>query len=101
MGNYAALIFIFIIIFIQVKNFKDMCKYLSYTYTEEWKKLSQTGMKTSQWSVTNANLSESLKTGFFSTIADKKINKFNRFRLFNTYLMGVVVVLQFIFAISV
>ena len=71
-----------------------MCKYLSYTYPEEWEKLSHTSLGASQWSVTNANLSESLKTGFFSTVADEKVRRFEKFRLFNMYLMGAVVLLQ-------
>jgi len=71
-----------------------MCKYLSYTYPEEWEKLSHTSLGASPWSVTNANLSESLKTGFFSTVADEKVRRFEKFRLFNMYLMGAVVLLQ-------
>ena len=47
------------------KKFRDMCKYLSFTYPEEWGKLSRNSLGGPQWSVTNANLSESLRTGFF------------------------------------
>ena len=88
------LIFISILIFVQIKKFKDLCKYLSYTFPEEWKKLSHNSLGSSQWSVTNANLSESLKTGFFSTVVDGKIRQFKKFRLFNMYLMGAAVLLQ-------
>ena len=94
MESFIPLIFISIVVFVQIKKFKDMCKYLSYTYPEEWEKLSHTSLGASQWSVTNANLSESLKTGFFSTVADEKVRRFEKFRLFNMYLMGAVVLLQ-------
>jgi len=94
MESFIPLIFISILVFVQVKKFKDMCKYLSYTYPEEWKKLSHTSLGGSQWSVTNANLSQSLKTGFFSTLADEKVRRFEKFRLFNMYLMSAVVLLQ-------
>ncbi len=86
------------LVFVQIKKFKDMCKYLSSAYPEEWEKLSHNSMGGSKWSVTNANLTESLKTGFFSTLADEKITKFEKFRSFNIYLMGVVVLLQLVLA---
>ena len=94
MESFILLIFISMLVFVQIKKFKDMCKYLSYTYPEEWEKLSHTSLGGSQWSVTNASLSESLKTGFFSTVADEKVRRFEKFRLFNMYLMGAVVLLQ-------
>lgn len=94
MEKFIPVVFIAVLIFIQIKKFKDMCKYLSATYPEEWQKLSHNSLGSSQWSVTNANLSESLKTGFFSTVADEKIKRFEQFRKFNMYLMGAVVLLQ-------
>lgn len=75
-----------------------MCKYLSSAYPEEWEKLSHNAMGESKNSVTNIKLSESLKTGFFSTIADEKIAKFEKFRSCNIFLMGAVVLLQLAFA---
>ena len=54
---------IFLLVIIQIKLFKDMCKYLSSTYPEEWEKLSENSMGEAKGSVTNANLSASLKNG--------------------------------------
>lgn len=76
-----------------------MCKYLSAVYPEEWEKLSHNAMGGTQWSATNANLNESLKTGLFSTISDKKIQNFEKFRTYNLYLMAAVVLLQLLLAI--
>ncbi len=98
MESFIPLIIISMLVFVQIKKFKDMCKYLSSAYPEEWEKLSHNSMGGSKWSVTNANLTESLKTGFFSTLADERIAKFEKFRSFNIYLMGVVVLLQLVLA---
>ena len=97
MESFIPLFLISILIFLQIKKFRDMCKYLSFTYPEEWEKLSRNSLSVSQWSVTSANLNESLKTGFFSTVADEKIRQFKRFRLINMCLMGTVILLHFIF----
>lgn len=99
MESFIPLIFISILVFVQIKKFKDMCKYLSTTYPEEWEKLSHNAMGASQWSATNANLNASLKTGFFSTISDEKIKGFEKFRRYNLYLMASVVLLQLLLAI--
>lgn len=77
-----------------------MCRYLSYTYPEEWKKLSHDALGGSHWSVMNANFSESLKSGFFSRLPDEKIKQFKRFRLLNMYLMGAVILLQLALGLS-
>jgi hypothetical protein len=94
MESFIPLIIISMLVFIQIRKFKELCKYLSSAYPEEWEKLSHNSMGGSKSSVTNANLSESLKTGFFSTVADEKIAKFEKFRSLNIYLMGAVVLLQ-------
>ncbi len=98
MEAFIPLIFVPMLIFVQIKKFKDMCKYLSSAYPEEWEKLSHNSLGVSQWSITNANLSESLKTGFFSTVADEKIRRFEKFRLLNMYLMGAVVLAHLVLA---
>ncbi|MCZ8531598.1 hypothetical protein [Alteromonas sp. PRIM-21] len=97
MESFIPLVLISILIFLQIKKFRDMCKYLSFTYPEEWGKLSRNSLGGSQWSVTNANLSESLKTGFFSTVTDEKTRQFKRFKLLNMFMMGAVILLHFIF----
>jgi len=99
MESFIPLIFISMLIFIQIKKFKGMCKYLASVYPEEWEKLSHNSMGNSQWSSTNANLNESLKTGYFSKITDNKIRVFEKFRTYNMYLMGAVVLLQLVLAI--
>ena len=96
MENFIPLIFISMLIYFQMKKFKNICKYLSSTYPEEWGKLSLNSLGVSQWSISNANLSESLKTGFFATVADEKVRRFEKFRLLNMYLMGVVVLAQLV-----
>lgn len=94
MESSIPLIILSALVFFQIKKFKDMCRHLSAAYPEEWEKLSRNAMGGSKWSVTNANLSESLKTGFFSTVADEKIAKFEKFKSVNIYLMGALVILQ-------
>ncbi|WP_338363352.1 hypothetical protein [uncultured Pseudoalteromonas sp.] len=100
MESFIPLVLISILIFVQIKKYKDMCKYLSNTYPEEWEKLSRNSLGTSPLSVANANLSESLKTGFFSTINDEKVKRFEKFRLINMYVMGVIVFIQLVLAYS-
>jgi hypothetical protein len=100
MDSFIPLIFLFMALFFQMKKLTELCKYLSYTYPEEWKKLSQNALGGSHWSVINANLSESLKTGFFSTVVDEKIRRYKKLRLCNRYLLCVFVLLQLIYGIS-
>jgi hypothetical protein len=75
-----------------------MCKYLSSTYPEEWEKLSENSMGETKGSVTNANLSTSLKSGFFATISDDKVVRFLKVRKLVMYLMGSIAILQLIMA---
>jgi hypothetical protein len=98
MEVFIPLIFIAMLIFIQAKKFKDMCKYLSSTYPEEWEKLSHNSLGVSPWSMTSANLSESLKTGFFSTVGDEKVRGFEKFKVLNMYLIWTVVFAQLVLA---
>ncbi|MBB1476045.1 hypothetical protein [Shewanella sp. SG41-3] len=98
MESFIPLSIIILLLFIQIKLFKDMCKYLSSAYSEEWEKLSENSMEGSKWSVTSANLSESLKTGFFSTVSDAKVVKFVKARKLIMYIMGGIILLQFIMA---
>ncbi|GAA0306720.1 hypothetical protein GCM10009128_27710 [Psychrosphaera haliotis] len=101
MESFIPLVLISILIFVQIKKYKDMCKYLSNTYPEEWEKLSRNSLGTSPLSVTNANLSESLKTGFFSKkINDERVKRFEKFRLINMYVMGAIVLIQLVLAYS-
>ncbi len=98
MESFIPLSIIILLLFIQIKLFKDMCKYLSLTYSEEWEKTIRKLYGGSKWSVTNANLSESLKTGFFSTISDDKVVRFVRAKKLIMYIMGGIIILQFIMA---
>ncbi|MBU2925839.1 hypothetical protein Q4506_06640 [Colwellia sp. 4_MG-2023] len=98
MNNFIPLGIIFLLVIIQIKLFKDMCKYLSSTYPEEWEKLSENAMGEAKGSVTNANLSASLKSGFFATISDDKVVRFLKVRKLVMYLMGSIAILQLIMA---
>jgi len=98
MNSFMSLSIIFLLVFIQIKQFKAMCKYLAETYPEEWKKLSISSMGGSKWSVTNANLSESLNNGFFSTISDDKVTSFLMVRKYIMYVMAGIIFLQFVLA---
>ncbi|WP_159821794.1 hypothetical protein [Colwellia sp. 20A7] len=98
MNIFIPLSIIFLLVIIQIKLFKDMCKYLSSTYPEEWEKLSENSMGEAKGSVTNANLSASLKSGFFATISDDKVVRFLKVRKLVMYLMGSIAILQLIMA---
>lgn len=98
MDSFISLSIIFLLFFIQIKLFKDMCKYLASTYSEEWEKLSESSMGGSKWSVINANLSESLNNGFFSTISDDKVTNFLMVRKYIMYVMAGIIFLQFVMA---
>ncbi len=89
---------IILLVFIQIKLFRDMCKYLSAAYSEEWEKLSENAMGASKRSVTNANLSASLETGFFSTVTDVEVVRFLKARKLIMYIMGAMVLLQLVMA---
>lgn len=78
--------------------FKNLCVYLSEKYPEEWKKLENNRMGGSAWSAATANFNESLKSGFFSTINDAKIDQFAKFKSFNLALMGLVIIAQLLLA---
>lgn len=98
MENFIPLIFIVVLVFLQIKNAKDLSKYLSSTYPDEWKKRAHNPLGEAQWSVKNENLAESLKTGFFSTVADEKIRRFKKFRFLNMCLMVAVGLAQLVLA---
>jgi hypothetical protein len=98
MDAYISLIVISTLFFVQIKKFKNMCKYLSFAYPDEWEKLTHSPMGGNHWSVINTNLNESLKSGFFSTLDDEKIKAFEKFRTYSLYIMGAVVVLQLVLA---
>jgi hypothetical protein len=98
MESFLALIFISVLLFIQIKMFKNLCAYLSEKYPEEWKKIENNRMGGSAWSATTANFNESLKSGFFATISDTKIDQFTKFKSFNLALMGLAIFAQLLLA---
>lgn len=91
METFIPLILLTALILVQVIRYKRLCGYLSKHYPHEWQALSNNAMGTSVWSLTNANVSESLKTGFFATVEDDYVQNFIAFRRYNLYLMAVIV----------
>ena len=90
-------IFIITLLFtLQIIKYKNLCKYLSATYPAEWQKLFENALGVSVFSITNANVAESFKTGFFSTVADKQILKFQKYKIVNLGFIGLLTTIQFV-----
>jgi len=81
MLSYFALFILISLFVIQIRMFNNLCKHLAKKYPEQWHALS----KNTLGSDIGGNLNESLKSGFFSTIDDTKLRRFNRFKQFNMY----------------
>lgn len=94
MEIYLPFIVIFLLLQQQVRQYKKLCKYLSATYPSEWQKLTQYSLGTTLFSITNAAVGESIKTGFFSTVEDKQIQQFKKFKMINISLLALMVALQ-------
>lgn len=77
-----------------IKKFKNLCNYLASAYPEEWEKLSRNSMGTSKGAAIRVNLEESLKSGYFSTLTDEKVIKFQNHRTVLSNVMAGVVLLQ-------
>ncbi|USE69579.1 hypothetical protein CTT31_10715 [Pseudoalteromonas maricaloris] len=88
-----------ILLFIQIKMYKNLCKHLARLYPEEWHKLTKHTLGTSQWSLLNATVSESLKTGFFSTVSDNKVKTYIQFRKYNLVAMSAVLSCNFVLVV--
>ena len=58
----------------------NLCLYLAATYPKEWQKLNAISLEKDKWTGAVINASSSLRTGYFSTIEDAKVQRFNRFR---------------------
>jgi hypothetical protein len=89
-----------ILLITQIKMFNNLCMYLSSTYPEEWQKLSPKALGTPSRAVAKTYLVESLKSGYFSTLDDPKITKFEQHKKFILYLMGIVTVVGFYFTFT-
>lgn len=92
MEIFIPVIIVTMLLLAQVNMYKNLCRHLAVSYPEAWAELSKNSLGTSLWSITNANVSESLKTGYFSTVEDSKIEAFLRFRRFSL-LLGTALIL--------
>lgn len=97
MTSFIPLIIITLLFIVQIKMFNSLCKYVAFTYPEEWENLSHNSLG---GSASKVNLAESLKTGFFSLLNDERINKFKLVKKFNLYIMGLVAIFSFYLAIQ-
>jgi len=61
--------------------FNNLRKHLAKKYPEQWQMLSTNTLGSN----IGGSFNESLKNGFFSTIDDTKLRRFNRFKQFNMY----------------
>ena len=86
MGIILVIALMFVLLIAQVWMFKRLGKYLAKTYPDEWHSLAENSLGTPVSSVSNANLSKSLETGYFSTLQDKQIVQFKRFKKVNVAL---------------
>ncbi len=71
---------------------------MSKTYPQQWQRLASNKLGGSERSAVNANLNESLKSGYFATITDAKIERFKKVKLFNLTLMALIVFVQLLLA---
>ena len=89
------LLFIFTaMLMIQIRQFNRLCKHLAAKFPEEWEKLSRNPMGLANSSVCNANFAESLKSGFFSTVQDPKLQNFLKLKRLNICVGGILVLVH-------
>jgi len=79
MLSYLPLLILIILFVIQIRMFNSLCKHLAKKHPEQWQALS----KNTLGNDIGGNLNESLKSGFFSTIDDQKLRRFNLLKQFN------------------
>lgn len=79
MLSYLPLLMLIILFVIQIRMSNNLYKHLAKKYPKQWQALS----KNTLGNDVRGNLGESLKHGFFSTINDQKLRRFNQFKRFN------------------
>lgn len=85
MENYIGLIIIVLLLIIQNRYTLFIYQYVANQYPEQWKKLSQNSLDGTPY----ANLAESFKDGFFSTINDTKIARYHTFKTLNLFIITI------------
>lgn len=82
MENYPLLAFILIcaLFIIQNRKYNALLTYLEQTYPTQWEQLAKNTLGDTSRSAIAANLNESLKSGFFSTLDDPKISQFKKLK---------------------
>ena len=100
MENYPILAFIliFALLIIQNRKYNALLAHLAQTYPSQWEPLTQNTLSDTSRSAISANLHESLKNGFFSTIDDTEISQFKKLKTINTYICGALAALGFTIA---
>ncbi|QBJ64145.1 hypothetical protein [Pseudoalteromonas sp. DL-6] len=86
MENYIGLVIIVLLLIIQNRYTLHIYQYLAKHYPEQWEKLSQNSLGGSPY----ANLAESFKDGFFSTINDSKVVHYHKFKTLNLLVMVII-----------
>ncbi|WP_404342018.1 hypothetical protein [Pseudoalteromonas mariniglutinosa] len=66
--------------------FTNFCQHLAEKYPEQWHALSKNALGNN----IRGDLNKSLSDGFFSTIADPKLQRFKQFNLYACVVVGVV-----------
>lgn len=76
---YIATLIIVLLYIIQVRCYNNLCKHLQKHYPNEWRALS----KNTLGGDIEGNFEESLRSGFFSTLKDPKLQRFQKFKQIN------------------
>ena len=97
MENYPILAFILIcaLFIIQNRKYNALLTHLSQTYPAQWEQLAKNTLGDTSRSAIAANFHESLKSGFFSTLDDPKINQFKRLKTINMTVCSALAALGF------
>ncbi|MGE6811258.1 hypothetical protein [Pseudoalteromonas nigrifaciens] len=86
MTNYIGLIIAILLLILQNRYYLSLCKYLAQHYPNEWQKLTQNSLD----GTAHANLAESFKNGFFATIDDSKVTRFQTFKRINLLIIAAI-----------
>ena len=86
MEKYIGLIIIVLLLIIQNRYTLHIYQHLAEQHPEQWKKLSQNSLDGTPY----ANLAESFKDGFFSTINEPKVVRYQKFKTLNLLLMAMI-----------
>lgn len=100
MGSILVIALMFLLLIAQMWMYKRLGKYLAEAYPNEWQSLTDNSLGTPASSVSNANVRKSLETGYFSTLQDKQIVQFKRFKKVNVAISLAIATVALILAIK-